>query len=158
MKTITITDELYENLFALANEYHTQNNRCTAMPIYFQVESEIRADDSVNESNICYLTDEGSYLDDLEDIQDFCISNEIDINLREFDFGYTNIENLRIYYYKYEKIYTGFFLTAKDCNNYIMLNRHNLLGRNHRSYCMHGGYKTNALNIISQFLKELRDE
>jgi hypothetical protein len=40
MKTIEVSDEMYDNLVLLATEMVTQDPRCTAMPHLFQIQTE----------------------------------------------------------------------------------------------------------------------
>ncbi len=43
MKTIEITDEMYDSLMEISKELNTQNHRSTAMPYFFQIQDETEA-------------------------------------------------------------------------------------------------------------------
>jgi len=40
MKTIEVTDEMYKFLMNLSNELNIQNHRLTAMPYFFQIQTQ----------------------------------------------------------------------------------------------------------------------
>ena len=131
MKTIKVEDSLYEKLVELSTNINNQDHRCTAMPYFFQVQTQ----------EIIYVPDgcgaEAWYWDEVilktdKEINDWLYdwfdgdktSEEI-TNLTESEkkqileeIGYRKVN------YNYENKYQNAFLTEKSCKKHIRLNKH----------------------------------
>lgn len=149
MKTIQVTDEMYNDLVKLSKEYTTQDNRGTRMPYLFQVRDKQRVYYmDVNQGSNQIWHDGESIVEDFEDLKDY---------LDSFGFEYTDKEegiiklifeswtqkylfrredisrdeffkkycpDLKEGSYSIEEIYTNAFFTAKCCKEHIQNNRH----------------------------------
>ena len=135
MKTIEVSNEMYEFLMNLSKELNTQANRGTAMPYFFQVqdEVEISVDEGQGtegwecEGNV--ITTEQEIKEAIFDYNDWEIGNtEHELLFAEMD--WLDRENIlevnhRKVYTSAQKVYSNAFLTEKACKHHIANNRHN---------------------------------
>ena len=135
MKTIEVSDEMYEQLMALSNEMNTQDHRCTAMPYFFQVREEKRIDgvdgdysidghvwvspygDGVIEADRQSMAEALGNLDVMfeKDISDEGLEDLMEKN--EFYKGY----------FRTQEVYSNAFLTEKACKEHIRANHYHYI-------------------------------
>ena len=120
MKTITISDEAAAFLEKLSSTIETQDNRCTASPIFFTVRKFV--DVAVPEG----CGDKVMYFDNhaVENYTEEEAKKEAEELEMEFD-DYVE-ERCHKYDSKEEKRYEGFFLTLDGYNEHVRLNGHNI--------------------------------
>lgn len=169
MKTIEVSDEIYESLMNISKEMTTQDNRCTAMPYFFQVretkeipahdgsgdqvwynhdcELEVRTRDEKIEwlcedadSMSGHLKSKEEIKEQFENLDDY----DIDSLLEEKGFCKYNVQE------HFE--YSNAFFTSKACDEHIRINRHNLT--NPVNYLSHA-FRNPEMELISKFLCEL---
>lgn len=99
MKTIEISDELFEKLKYLSNEIKTQDNRGTASPYFFQIKTEkfIPSDGDITYDKIIFYNygQEFQLEDDYENILEYLKEQIYDLNIeviQECD-GYSDENN-----------------------------------------------------------------
>lgn len=171
-KTIEIPKNMYDNLIVLAKEYATQNNRGTANPVYFSIEStisipafqgcgdytEYRLD---SETAITCLKDIESYLyDDNELINeemnaDYNKLKDINEDIGTLGFAIFMEEYLPDFEeisYSYDKVYDNCFLTAKACEEHIHKNHYHY--NEPKSYAKYG-WRNPELELIGDLLMYL---
>jgi hypothetical protein len=132
MKTIEISDEMYEFLINLSNELNTQNHRCTAMPYFFQIESE----ETVPAADGCgtmgwycdgtTLTEDNEIKDAIFEHKEWELENpeheKLFNELYDWEIDEIMEENYRKIWFDTQKIYQNAFLTEKACREHIRLN------------------------------------
>jgi len=163
MKTIEVTDEMYEFLMNLSKELNTQNHRGTAMPYFFQIRTreEIAVPEGIGTEAWCY---DGSVIETDEEIKEVVfeykdwevdsIENEneynklCDFEIREIleEIGYYKV------YYDYQEIYQNAFLTEKACKEHIRLNGYHY--KEPIDYLSHA-FRNPELEKVLKFLCEL---
>lgn len=159
MKTIEISDEVYDGLMEISKELNTQSHRGTAMPYFFQVQT--RKQIAVPEGNgIEAWHLDGSIIESREEIKEAVDeykdwneeTSEFD-NLEDYDIesilekaGYAKI------HYDYEDVLENAFFTSKACDEHINRNKHNLSSPS--NYLSHA-YRNPEMELVSKFLIEL---
>jgi hypothetical protein len=68
MKTIEVTDEMYESLMSISKELNTQSHRCTRMPYMIQVSRKKEVSAYEGQGEEFWFGDEGRKLEDDFDI------------------------------------------------------------------------------------------
>jgi hypothetical protein len=163
MKTINVSDEMYDFLIELSRELNTQNHRATQMPYFFQIQtkeevpaavgcgiqawycdgSKIETDEEIMETIFEY---KGWDLESKEDIDKYnqCFLYEIEVMLENIGF--------RKVYYELSEKYENAFLTEKACREHIVANKHH--------YCepidyLSYAFRNPELEKVMQFLCEL---
>lgn len=159
MKTIKVTDLMYEALMNISKELNSQDHRSTRMPYIFQVQTQELT--LVPEG---YGTEAWAYDNDI-----IKTKSEIEdaVNqYKEWDEHTTRFNHLEDYEieeilenagyhkvnYEYQFKLENAFLTSKACNQYIKENKHNL--NQPANYLSHA-YRNPELEIIMRFLCEL---
>lgn len=157
MKTIEVTDEMYEFLMNLSKEIKEQDNRCTAMPYFFQVretkevaahrgcgtevmyssgyETELRTDKEKIEwiKENFELFDGKGYGDECDWILDEMLDSVgFEVFNVDVDYEYSNV-----------------FFTSKACDEHIRINRHNL--KQPVSFIQHA-FRNQEMEMIFKFL------
>lgn len=159
MKTIEVTDEMHDALMEISNELNTQGHRATAMPYFFQVQTEHQI--AVPEGT----GTEAWYMDEC------VIETEKEIVNVIFDYKNGKMSKMKIkalsaydkedileeagwrkVYYDYEKRLDNAFFTEKACENHIKLNKHKL--NKPKSFLTHA-YRNPEMEIVMKFLCEL---
>jgi hypothetical protein len=163
MKTIEVSDEIYDFLMNLSKEVKTQDNRATRMPYFYQVQEdkEVAVPDGcgnevwVMDGEICLRTEQDIKeavfewrdwdLDDLNDDKEYekLSSSDIDEILRN---NYSKVS------VNTKHKYSNSFLTEKACREHIRANRHNL--DNPKTYLDHA-YRNAEMDMLFKFLDEL---
>lgn len=140
MKTINVTDEMYEFLMNLSNELTTQDHRGTAMPYIFQIQSQEEVPAADGCGTIAWIYDGSKIETDKEIIEAIAEFKEIAIEDVTED-EHTREEILeeagyrKIYYEMKDKLQNA-FLTSKACDEHIRLNDYH--------YCQPVNYLTHA--------------
>jgi len=129
MKTITVSDEMYEKLLELSTEINSQDHRMTCMPYFFQIQTteQIAVAEGCGEQawhmDGTVITTEkeidGSIYEEtnLSDVQiDKMSSDEKEEKLKELGWSEVFID--------YKDFYQNAFLTAKACKEHIKKNHY----------------------------------
>jgi hypothetical protein len=169
MKTIEVSDEMYDKLIQLATEMNTQDPRGTKMPHIFQIRDwEMTWDDNCNGDVQVYIDTEDSELDiidtyeklvnyiklenvelpdSLEDMWDDAYHWELD------DWISDNLPKLKNTSYTLTPVYKYAFLTAKAAEGH--------LERNHYHYhkdadvYLNHAWRNPEAELVSEFLMGL---
>lgn len=167
MRTIEVTDELYEQLTALAQEMATQDNRCTAKPYIFQVQTDKKVwVGNLNGDYKFLIRNDGEELGDWnkDTVTRYCDDHEIPYPdwLGEFDSGmepdwllyneWLEEQKLCLESYSIVHNYENAFLTAKACQQHIKRNGHHYV--NPRDYLSHA-FRNPELELVFTFLQTL---
>lgn len=173
MKTIEVTDEMYNFLSNLSKEIKMQDNRGTAKPYFFQVmeEEEVVVPDGcgevvwVQDGQICLRTEE----DVKKAVWDYygwpsmhiTEDNSEEDLARDCEEEYKSMspweieEVLEVNYKKVcvdkKEKFSNCFFTEKACNKHIEINGHNL--NNPHSY-LHYAYRNKEMEMLFKFLEE----
>lgn len=165
MKTIQVTDEMYDFLMSLSKEIKEQDNRATAMPYFFQVretkevpahegsgeevlysseyEMELRTDNDkvewIKEHKDYFIGT--MYEEESKDVGVHTSTWDLDSMLTELDFDKFYVDT------DYE--YGNAFFTSKACDEHIRINRHNL--KYPVNYLSHA-YRNDEMEMIFKFL------
>lgn len=166
MKTIQVTDEIYDFLSNLSKEIKSQDNRATAAPYYFQVQEdeETAVPDGCGEE--VWVRDGEIHLRTEEDIKDTVFEwkewelgneeNEAEFaELDSFDIDEILEENYRKRNVDIRHKYSNCFFTFKAYQEHIARNGHNL--KNPRLYLFHA-YRNREMDMLFKFLKESFNE
>ena len=129
-KTIEVTDEMYEFLMNLSNELNTQDNRSTAMPYFFQIQTQEEVPAADGNGNEAWIGDgSGSKIETEEEITE-AIAEHKGLAIEDVTTDRFERENLleeagyrKIYYELKDKLQNA-FLTAKACEAHINGNLH----------------------------------
>jgi len=83
MKTIEVTDEMHDFLMELSKELTTQDNRCTAMPYFFQIQEtvEVPTGDGMGDEEVWVCDGE------------ICLRDEVDIKEAIFEYKEWDLED-----------------------------------------------------------------
>lgn len=168
MKTIEVTDEMYNSLIELSKEMLSQDNRATAMPHMFQIrtDEEIPAHDGCGES--IWIENNGEIeLRSDEDEKDYIIQFEAELFNDEMIVQKTaKVEAMSEYEisswlekHDFRQIevsishkYANTFFTAKACDDHIKRNHYHY--NNPVSYLNHA-LRNPEMELISKFLCQL---
>lgn len=163
MKTIEVSDEMYDKLVQLATEMVTQDPRCTAMPHLFQIQTEKKVYDWSCNGHTKVWIDVGDNIE-IETYQDLVNHLEyMDVtapeNLKEMwddmfqddleDFFKKELPDLKQCSYTIEHVYENGFLTAKACDEHIRANGYHY--DNPRTYLAHA-WRNPDMELVSEFL------
>ncbi len=131
MKTIEISDELYNKLIELSTNINNQSHRATAMPYFFQIQTK----EQVPAPEGCGIEawhQDGSMLETDEEINssiyDYHDGEMTEETIKEL--SYSEKEEMleeagwRKVNYDYKNKYENAFLTEKSCKKHIELNKH----------------------------------
>ena len=127
MKTIEVTDEMYEFLINLSNELTTQDNRATAMPYIFQIQTQEEVPAMEGNGNVAWFYD-GSKIESEQEITEAIAEYKgLDIEDVSKYYGFEREAILedagyRKIYYDTKEQYQNAFLTSKACDRHISEN------------------------------------
>lgn len=163
MKTIEVSDEMYEKLIALATEMTTQDPRCTRMPHMFQIRTTKKVYDwGLNGNERIWIDDDGNEIETREEMIEYLEKNRVDIpeyfvdiwedNWDLEEFVRENCPELRECSYSWEYEYQNMFLTEKACKEHIE--------RNHYHYhepvdYLNHAWRNPEMELVSEFLCNL---
>lgn len=159
MKTIKVTDEMYEFLVNLSNELNSQDHRGTRMPYFFQIQTKEQIAVPEGHGTEAWHLD-GELIETKEEIEQAV--NEF----KEWDGHTTRFNHLQDYEveeilesagyskvnYDYRANLENSFLTSKACDNHIKTNKHNL--KSPINY-LSGAHRNPELEMVMRFLCEL---
>lgn len=163
MKTIEVTDEMYEFLMNLSKELNTQNHRATQMPYFFQIQTK----EEVATAEGCGIEAwyyDGSKIETDEEIKETIFEyNEWDNDSKEDNDAYNNLDDYEIeellegmgfhkVNYELSEKYENAFLTEKACREHIKANKHHY--REPVDYLSYS-FRNPELEMVFQFLCEL---
>lgn len=158
MKTIEVSDEMYDKLIALSNEMNRQDHRCTAMPYFFQVmeTKKIYGVDGDYDTDGYVWVKDGTTQNTIESMIEALENDEVEFDKENATESF--LENLMEEngyvkgYYRNEEVYSNAFLTEKSCKEHIQANKYHY--ENPVDYLSHA-FRNPDMEIISQFLCEL---
>lgn len=166
MKTITISDDMYEKLIELATEMTTQDPRCTRMPHIFQIRDWKRVYDwNLNGDIPCWVHSDGDFtvIETLQDLREHLEYHNIEEpeNLDELwedkfelqDWIEDNVKDLAECSYSMEPVYINSFLTAKAAQEHLDSNNYHY----HRDADVYLNYawRNPEAELVSEFLCSL---
>lgn len=159
MKSIKVSNEMYDFLISLSKELNSQDHRGTAMPYFFQVQTKKQI--AVPEGNgIEAWHYDGTLIESSEEIKEVVNEyKEWDDSTSFFDeLDEYEIESIlenagyRKVNYDYEDVLENCFLTSKACDKHIERNKHNLNSPvNYLSYAS----RNPEMEMLLKFLTEL---
>jgi hypothetical protein len=164
MKTIEVSDEMYNKLIELATEMTEQDPRATRMPHMFQIRDWKKVYDwGLNGNTHIWVGDYQEEIETLEDLKEYLESHAIEYDesvLTELwnddhDFGLPdwleeNCPDLRECSYSMEPIYVNTFLTAKAAQQHLDLNYYHY-HKNADVYLNHA-WRNPEMDMLSEFL------
>lgn len=159
MKTIEITDEMYDFLMELSKEINTQDNRATAKPYFFQIQT--KEEISVPEGNgtKAWWFD-GSKLVTQDEIDqaifDYYDTEHTIDQIKQMDewdkFDLLKRMGYREVWFDYEHKYQNAFLTAKACKEHIRSNHYHYKEPiDYLSYA----FRNPELEMVLKFISDL---
>lgn len=163
MKTIEVTDEMYDALVYLSKEITTQDHRATRQPYFFQVITDIDIPSPEGVGNQAWYMD-GTTLKTAQEIKEvICEYMEWDPLSVEYQEEYDKLEDYRkeqlleymgyrIVWYETKQEYQNAFLTDISCREHIEDNKHNY--RNPSTYLQHA-WRNPDMETIFKFLAGL---
>ena len=155
MKTIEITDQMYDFLMELSKEINSQDHRCTRMPYFFQVQTTEAVSVGEGQGEEIWHQD-GSILETQEEIDEAVKelldgtepmpedNYEKELTLEEAGWCKVNRD--------YTEVYQEAFFTAKACKEHIAINKHNY--REPVDF-LSGSFRNPELELVMKFLCEL---
>lgn len=162
MKTINVSDEMYEKLIELATEMTTQDMRCTKMPHMFQVQTKEKDIDwGMNGEFKIYLDeDHNEYPADtkeelLEIVKNECKIQSVEVPKFDMDYeieewikdnGFTECS------YSWRYVYKNTFFTAKACQEHIKRNHYHY---NDPKDFLNHAWRNPEMELVSEFLCNL---
>jgi hypothetical protein len=165
MKTIEVSDEMYESLIQLATEMVEQDKRGTRMPHLFQIRDWERIyDDNLNGDVRVFIHSDGDYevIETLEDLKIYIESEDVEEpeNLEEMwddeywwdldDWVDENLPKLRKSSYSLAPRYINSFLTAKAAEEHLESNNYHY-HQNADVYLNHA-WRNPEAELVSKFL------
>lgn len=169
MKTIEVSDEVYEKLIELANEMTTQDMRGTRMPHMFQIRDWKKVYDAELNGNTIIWLDRGNgiEIETVDDLIDYLKEDGVEFDETEIREMWTNHENLLFddelkdwleehvpdleeYSYSLEPEYTNCFLTAKAAQDHLERNHYHY-HKNADVYLNHA-WRNPEAELVSELL------
>jgi hypothetical protein len=165
MKTIEISDEMYDKLIELANEMTTQDMRGTRMPHMFQIRDWKKVYDAELNGDVHIYLDRGNgiEIETADSLIDYLNESEIEfdedgirdmwVNDKDFDLPDwidDHAPDLQQYSYSLVPEYSNSFLTAKAAQEH--------LDRNHYHYhkkadvYLNHSWRNPEADLVSEFL------
>lgn len=159
MKTIEITDKMYDFLMELSKELNTQDNRSTALPYYFAIQTneEIAVPENCGEKAWHY---DGSKINTQEEIDqaifDYYDPQYTMDQVKQMDEN-DKLDMLREHgwaevWFSFKHEYQNAFFTAKACKEHIRLNHYHY--REPVDY-LHHAFRNYELETVLNFISEL---
>jgi hypothetical protein len=170
MKTIEISDEMYDQLIELATEMTTQDPRSTRMPHMFQIRTKKKVYDWGLNGDFIIWVQGDMEIETFEELMDFLKKNNIkypsdieDLWKNEWwtsddeafegetlkDFLSTSSPNLEECSYSWDYGYENCFFTAKACKEHIERNHYNY---NEPTDYLNHAWRNPEMELISKFL------
>jgi hypothetical protein len=165
MKTIAISNDMYNNLVELATEMTTQDPRGTRMPHMFQIRDwkKVYDADLNGDTKIFIERGYGVEIETVEDLIEHLINSGTEFNEEElrdmwendYDFGLPDwidehCPELEPYSYSMEPFYTNCFLTAKAAQAHLDKNYYHY-HKNADVYLNHA-WRNPEAELVTEFL------
>lgn len=153
MKTIEVTDEIYEFLINLSHEINNQDHRGTAMPYIFQIQTKEEVPAAEGCGTQAWIFD-GSMIETQEEIT-AAISELKDIDIKDVTTDEDDREQIledagwRKINYEEKEVFQNAFLTSKACDEHIASNKHHY--RKPVNYLSHS-FRNPQLEKLFQFI------
>lgn len=159
MKTISVSEEMYNSLIELSESINNQDHRATAMPYFYQVRTMEKVPAVEGNGTKAWMYD-GSVLDTKIEIKDaideykdwnghtsqFDLLKDYEIDSIMENAGYQEI------WYEEKEVFSNAFLTEKGCKQHIQQNKHRY---DHPVDYLTHAFRNPEMEIISKFLCEL---
>lgn len=158
-KTIEVSDEMYSFLMELSKELNIQDHRGTAMPYFFQIQTQEEVAVPEGCGTECFFMDDHKIETDKEiqeAIYDYYGGKFSKKQVREMDAweqeNTLKVIGFRKVYYDFKNKYENAFLTAKACKEHIRLNSYHY----HKpvDYLTHA-FRNPELEMVLKFVCEL---
>ena len=167
MKTIKVSDEMYDKLISLATEMTTQDPRGTKMPHMFQIRDwKKQYDWGLNGDTHIWVGDYDEEIETLDEFKDYLENNGFGIpeNIEDIwndhwdmeDWVESNNIELKQCSYSLVPEYTNHFLTAKAGEEHLRLNDYHY-HKDADVYLNHA-WRNPEMEILSEFLCGLVDK
>ena len=165
MKTIEVSDEMYDKLIELANEMTTQDPRGTRMPHMFQIRDWKRVYDwGMNGDNFILIGVDGETIETSDELKEYLENNEIDVPediVGIWDDPYDEFieekcPDLKPCSFSIEPNYTNHFLTAKAAEEHLRLNHYHY-HKDADVYLNHA-WRNPEMEMVSTFLCNIIDK
>ena len=167
MKTIKVSDEMYDKLISLATEMTTQDPRGTKMPHMFQIRDwKKQYDWGLNGDTHIWVGDYSEEIETLDEFKDYLENNGFGIpeNIEDIwndhwdmeDWVESNNIELKQCSYSLVPEYTNHFLTAKAGEEHLRLNDYHY-HKDADVYLNHA-WRNPEMEILSEFLCGLVDK
>jgi tRNA G26 N,N-dimethylase Trm1 len=158
MKTIELSNEMYEKLVALSNEMNSQDHRGTAMPYFFQVmeTKKIYGVDGDYDTDGYVWVKDGTTQNTVESMIEALENDEVEFDKENATESF--LENLMEEngyvkgYYRNEEVYSNAFFSEKSCKEHIQANKYHY--ESPVDYLSHA-FRNPDMELISKFLCEL---
>lgn len=170
MKTIEVSDKIYNELKELAHEIKTQDNRATAN-VFFQIRDKERipAFDGAGDFSAFYNDDSGLELETLEEkkesiyeyLTESLEKSSKDAETQISEMSESDIDdflklamNFEIFEYSYKHVYKCAFLTEKEAKRHLKANKHHYS----EDAIVYGSsaWRNYDIQEIRSFLKEVK--
>lgn len=176
MKTIEVTDEMYNSLMELSKEMTSQDMRCTRMPHMFQIRTTEQVAAYPGQGEEIWVNGEGNELETEDEMREFVWQDiyENDESINHLDDEKARIEAKRkvnemdeddLCYYldchsdnwrrvqvTKEYRYQNAFFTAKACEDHIRANNYHY---NEPVCYLNHAWRNHEMELVSKFLCEL---
>ena len=167
MKTIEVSDDMYDKLISLATEMTTQDPRGTKMPHMFQIRDwKKQYDWGLNGDTHIWVGDYSEEIETLDEFKDYLENNGFGIpeNIEDIwndhwdmeDWVESNNIELKQCSYSLVPEYTNHFLTAKAGEEHLRLNDYHY-HKDADVYLNHA-WRNPEMEILSEFLCGLVDK
>ena len=167
MKTIEVSEEMYDKLIGLATEMTTQDPRGTKMPHMFQIRDwKKQYDWGLNGNTHIWVGDYGEEIETLDEFKEYLENNGIDIpeNIEDVWNEHWDMEDfleeknivLKQCSYSLVPEYTNHFLTAKAGEEHLRLNDYHY-HKDADVYLNHA-WRNPEMEMVSKFLCGLVDK
>jgi hypothetical protein len=161
MKTIEVSEEMYDKLIGLATEMTTQDPRGTKMPHMFQIRDwKKQYDWGLNGNTHIWVGDYGEEIETLDEFKEYLENNGIDIpeNIEDIWNDHWDMEDfleeknivLKQCSYSLVPEYTNHFLTAKAGEEHLRLNDYHY-HKDADVYLNHA-WRNPEMEMVSEFL------
>jgi hypothetical protein len=166
MKTIEVSDAMYDNLVQLATEMDTQNKRGTRMPHIFQIRDWERVwDDNLNGDVELYIdTTDGDVVEiqSLSELREYMRLEDVEDNenldeLWDETYPYDlddwiddNLPKLKKTSYSLKPVYKNAFLTAKAAEEHLSCNHYHY--HEEADVYLNHAWRNPEAELVSEFL------
>ncbi len=158
MKTIEISDEMYDKLMDLSKEMNSQNHRGTAMPYFFQVASNeliCGIDGDYDNDGFVWLKDGEQYDCDIKSMKEALVNEGVKTKKTDKEHDFISLMEESGFdkgYFKNDRKLTNCFFTEKACKDHIKKNGyHYEKPYDYLSYA----FRNPEMELVQQFLCEI---